>query len=401
MARLPTASPTPPADPTRINMLARQLVIAQGLNMIQQINSQSFTATGSGTVEGTVVNVTPRNVGLLKNFFVEVTGSIKNNNASAALTLTPFNLANILSGIVFTDLNNNVRIQTTGWHMNFVNTATQNRNYAAANQIISGDNPIQYGNVFGPISISTSSIAAGATATFKMFYRIPIAYSDTDLRGAIFMNVTNNTAQLQFTVNPNIGVTSAADPTLAVVKGEEDSSTHVATLTALTINTYQNYLDQLPQGQNGYVLPQIDLSTLYQIQNTNNTSLTANQDIPTQYANYRQFLSTIAIFDNAGVLSTGSDVAYWAIQSANFTNIFKVDPTIVSVWARQRIGQDFPVGVYYFDHRVRPVSTIQYGNMELILNASSVTAGAFLLLGYESFAIQNLITNAGSLPGGG
>lgn len=401
MARLPTPAPSPQPDAVQLNMAARNLVVAQGVDMIQQINSQSYTAPVNGTVEGTVINVVPRNVGLLKNFFVEVSGTIKNNNAAAAITLTPFNLANIFSQIVFTDLNNNVRIQTTGWHMNFVDTATQRRNYAAAFQVIANDNPIQYGNVFGPISISATSIAAGASATFKMFFRLPIAYSDVDLRGAIFMNVTNNTAQLQFTVNQNIGVGSSADPTLAITKGEEDSSTHATTLTQLTVTTYQNYLDQLPQGKNGYVLPQIDLSTIYQIQNTFQGPITANQDFPIQYANFRQFLSTIAVFDNGGTLSTGSDVNYWALQSANFTNIFKVDPNVVSVKARQWINQDFPVGVYYFDHRVRPINTIQYGNMELVLNAITANTGNVILLGYESFAIQNLITNAGSLPGGG
>jgi hypothetical protein len=50
-----------------------------------------------------------------------------------------------------------------------------------------------------------------------------------------------------------------------------------------------------------------------------------------------------------------------------------------------------------FDSRNRPISTTQYGNMELILNASTANAGAYELTCVEDFAIVQTLSMAGSL----
>jgi hypothetical protein len=168
------------------------------------------------------------------------------------------------------------------------------------------------------------------------------------------------------------------------------------------VTVYQHYVDQLPIGQNGQpILPVMDLSTIYELKNTTLTGMTANQDYPIPYANFRSFLSTIAVYDNAGTLNVGTDVNYWAQQSANFTNIFKMTAEETALMTRVRNGVDYPAGVYYFDHRRRPLNTIQYGNIELVLNPSSVGSGASILAGFESFAMINVISGAGSLPAGG
>jgi hypothetical protein len=75
----------------------------------------------------------------------------------------------------------------------------------------------------------------------------------------------------------------------------------------------------------------------------------------------------------------------------------KTDPFINSLWSRNQIGDDWPVGTYYFSHRHKPISTLQYGNRELILNASTVNSGAKVYVGYEQFAQINLIAQAGAL----
>ena len=90
---------------------------------------------------------------------------------------------------------------------------------------------------------------------------------------------------------------------------------------------------------------------------------------------------------------------YWALQAANFTNIWKLDPYMASYLSQKALGNDMPAGSYYFDHRARPIATQQYGNTELVLNASSVTTNAFVALGFEDFALQNVLTSAGSFPG--
>ena len=230
---------------------------------------------------------------------------------------------------------------------------------------------------------------------------MPLAYSEKDLRGAIYANVVNATMQLNLTFNPLPVVANGQDSTLAMYVGDQAGSTALAVISAATINVYQDYLDQLPAGQNGVILPPLDLATIYELKNTILNSIVANQDFPVQYANFRDFLSTVAIFVNTGaggIRQVGQDVNYWALQSANFTNIWKRNPDRVAMITRGALQVDPPPGTYYFGSRERPISTQQYGNMELVLNAATAGTGNYMLLGFEDFAMLNNVVNAGSLP---
>lgn len=371
-------------DANTRNLMARNAVLAQSIDMTQSIFRQTF----SSAIPGTVVNVPVRNVGLLKRFIVKVDVTFA-RSASETQTRTAFGPANLFSQIVFTDLSNQTRINTTGWHMHYVATARRQMAYGAA---FTNDTPTSIGANYTVIS-APSSFTSG-TQTIRMFYEIPIAYGDYDLRGSIFMAVVNATANLQLTINPSFGVASTADGTLAVYKS---SSTDLPSISSLTIEVYQNYLDQLPYANGGAVLPLIDLSTAYLLNNTVATGISANQDLAVPYANFRNFLSTFAIYDNNGGLTAGTDINYFLLQAANYTNIWKYDPfTAALTQQRNIINDDFPAGMYYFDHRRKPISTIQYGNMQLVMNPNTVTNGQ-LLVGYEALAIIDQITQAGSL----
>ena len=373
-------------NPYTANANARALVLAQALEMKQSIFNATFAPVAGTPL---VTNIAPRNVGLVKRFILEVTATVQNTGGTTA-TLTPFGPGNLLSSIVLTDLQNINRVQTTGWHLAFLATIRkQNINGAA----YVTDSPIAYGSNFAVIKAPTT-IATGTSGTVKMIYEIPCAYSDDNLQGAIYANVINATFNLQCTLNPVAVGGVGADPTFAVYTGSAGA------ITSVTYNCYQVYLDQLPQGQQGVILPQLDLSTIYDLKNTALTGMTVGQDFPIPYSNYRNFLSTISIYDNNGVLNPGTDVNYWALQSANLTNIWKVDPFLASYDARNRIGDDMPVGTYYFDHRRKPLNTVQYGNLQLLLNASAVTAGAQVLCGFEAFSQQQIVTGAGSLAAG-
>ncbi|MEB2626734.1 hypothetical protein, partial [Pseudomonas sp. YuFO8] len=145
------------------------------------------------------------------------------------------------------------------------------------------------------------------------------------------------------------------------------------------------------------IVPLFSLSWNYLIINTVSTGMVATQDFPVQYANFRTFLSTIAIFDNGGTFNTGSDVNYVAIQVANQTYLERLDPFMSSLRTRQMIGDDYPAGTYVFDHRRWPIVTDQFGNTQFVLNASQVNANANLQMMYEMLSIQNQAINAGSL----
>jgi hypothetical protein len=230
----------------------------------------------------------------------------------------------------------------------------------------------------------------------RIFYEIPLAYHENqDLRGAIYAQVTSATWRLQFQINPNFVLPSTAtDATLA---GYQSTTASTGIVSNVQIQVYQHYLDQLPMSGNVAVVPLLSLAWNYLIQNTIGPPITQGQDVPIPYSNYRSFLSTIAIFDNAGTLNAGNDVNYWGIQAANLVFLEKVDPFMASLRVRNLIGDDPPKGMYIFDHRRKPIMTNQFGNTQLILNASQVNAGASLLLMYEMLAVQSQAINAGSL----
>jgi hypothetical protein len=379
------------------NGAATAMVTARALRMVQQIFSNTFVPSSQN-----VVNVIPRNVGLIMGFWLKVAATIQNNTGGGvAITPTDFGAANVLSQIQFTDLNNLVRIQTSGRHMNLLNSVKAHRPYASAllNTALDGLSVVagSYGSNWTVIN-EASTIADTATSVVTMWYYVPLAYSDGDYRGAVFANVVNATMQLQLTISTSPVAASTADTTFAVYKAAAGAGANTTT----TITVYQDYLDQLPVGSDGrtFILPMLSLSTIYEIKETIFTSIVQANDFPMQYPNFRDFVSTFAIFNDNGTTGrgVGADVNYWALQAANLTNIFKLEPSLVALRSRQLIGTDFPKGTYYFGSRQRPISTTQYGNMELVLNASSAVTGAYVLVGWEDFGLQNVITQAGSLP---
>ena len=379
--------------PGQQNALARQLILANAVDRFQQI----FTQTVSASQVGGLITVQPRNVGLIRGFMVDVIATLS-NSATGVATLTGLGASNILSGITLTDLQNNVRIQTQGWHLHAINTARAMKPFGIG-YAVPANPPVGYGAAWGEIS-APATIAASTTGTVTMRYYVPVAYGQQDLRGAIFASVVNATMSLGLQLNQNAMV-AAGDATLSVYSGSGGAAGSFGGITNVTVNVYQHYYDQLPEANGQPVLPMQDLSTIYELKTTSVSGLSAGLDFPISYANFRTFLSTCAIYDNNGTLTTGSDINYWELQSANFTNIWKMSPTELALLSKIANGVDWPAGLYYMNHRNRPINTSQFGNMQLIVNPAAVAAnGAQVLLGYEDFAISNTLNAAASLPGG-
>jgi hypothetical protein len=378
------------------NDAAGAIIRARSTRMVQPIFSQTFTP-----INTPFITVNPNNVGLVMGFWIKVAATIHNTTGGGtAITPTDFGAANLLSLIQFFDLNNLERHHTPGWHLNFVNTVKSKFPYGAAllNTALDGiDVAGAYGSNWTVVS-EPSSIADTASDTVTMWYYLPLAYSDGDFRGAVFLNVVSATARIQLTFNPTPVVASAGDTTTAVYK----AASGAGSMSSATVTIYQDYFDQIPMGKNGYALPMLDLSTIYELKQTIFSSINANQDFPMQYPNFRDFLSTFAIYNHDPASSTGrgvgADITYWGLQAANLTFIRKMEPSLVALRSRQLIRTDFPKGVYYFGDRNKPIQTSQYGNMQLVLNANVANTGAYVLIGWEDFGLQNVITQAGSLP---
>lgn len=354
------------------NIQARGIVLANSVEMKQTVFSTSVDPAATS-----VLNVQPRNVGLIKGFLVEVEATVTAGGAGA--TRTPFGSANLVKNFTFTDLNNTVRINAPGWFLATVNSARQGWGFGGvyANMLAMG-----YGNNF-PVNSGPSNIAGNADAKVKHIYYVPLAYSGDDLRGSIFAGVVSATMNLAITLNTS--PFSADKPVNAIYTGAGNYKAG----STVKVNVYQVYLDQLPQSAGGPILPLLDLNTNYELKSTSSTGLSVGQDFAVPYANFRDFLSTTLVYDNGGQLNGGDDINYFSLTSANFTNLMKLPPSIVALEARQVFMADTPLGMYYLNHRGRPINTIAFGNMELNVNPAVVNQGAQIIAAYEAFSQTN------------
>lgn len=369
------------------NVTARNLIVANAREMWQVTN------TNTAAVIGVQQNIPLRNIGMAKRLLLEVTGTVA-ATAAETQTLTPWGLSNIFSSIIVTDLANYNRIQTTGWHIMNVASLRRQAVYGAA---YSQDSPVAYGSNLQVCNGAAIINAAGGAKTFRFVFELPLSYSDTDLRGAIYSAVVNATWQVSYTINANFFVAAGADATQAVY---QSSSAVLGTLSAVTIKTHQIYLDQLPFTSNGQpVLPYYDLATGYLIQNTGfSVAPSIGIDYPIQYPNFRSILSATMLIDNPG-FGPGSDINYIGIQAANLVYLLQVDPYMISLRTRNTIGDDLPQKAYCLETRISPINTTAYGNMQIVLNMAAVAAAGYSTqVGWEMMAVINSVAGASSLP---
>lgn len=382
------------------NLNNRALVLSQSVNMLQPVTTNTIFPANQPTL-----TVVPNFVGLIKRFYIEVSGTIA-NTGSTTINLTPWGLANIISTIIYTDPQNNQRHNTLGLHLALLSCAKRNRPFGTA-LAVNTSNGTTAANMAGminsdqaswPVFVAPKTIASGASGNFRAVFELPLAYSDSDLRGAVYSNLVNATQNIQITINQNAVTANPTDPTYAVYSGAAGSA---GSITTATVTTYQEYLYQLPTAQDGTpILPGIDISTIYQLKNSPQSGITANQNFNVSYANFNSFVSTLAIYNSTGTnagLLFGSDVNYWQLTAANLTAIWKQDPLLVAQNSRERILFDMPAGSYYFDSRLAPILTNQFGNVQLTLNPLAGGANATMQVLWEYFASLNTAGAGGSL----
>src|SRR5215472_13902008 len=388
----------PQMSPQQQNAMVRQLLLRGGpvgniyyppaVDMWQQLNPILPASVGPGSV----ITVQLRNVGLVKRLVFQINGTIT-AGATSTQTLTALGLANLISNVMFIDLGNNTRINSTGWHLTLVSTVKRRRVFGSATAT---DTPNGYGQANNRIMYAPATIAATVATPFRLILEVPFVKNNHDLRGAIFADVTNAVMQCQLTLNPQMFVASTADPTLAVY---QSGGADLATLSGVTVQCNQNYLDQLPRNPQtaAPILPALDLGTAYILNNTAGGLPVLNQDNGYAFVNARSYESVAFIYDNAGTLNiNGSDLNYVQVTSANFTQIIRWDGQMLCLTERDIVGSDLPRGTHYLDFRHRPINTDQYGNMQIIINPSSVLgSAATILFGWEAYGVIGQVNQGG------
>lgn len=384
-----------PASPTKQKPLTndqiRGIILAYGVDRLQQISSVSYNPTNQN-----VINIVPQNIGLCRGFLVKVEGTIANTNVGAsgvALSRTNFGAANLLSNVVFNDTNNQTRHTTEGWHLNMINSAKQPMVFGGA---YAPNVPVGYGQNYDVMTAPSSiSVATGSSAV-QMYYYVPLSYGRGDLRGAVWLGIVNAVAQLQLTINAT-PVVASGDGGRAVYTGNTGGWSGTVKITV-----WQDYIDQLPQYDNGDpMLPLQDLQTQYNLNTTTGSGMVVGQDFAVPYANWRSFLSTCLVYDQNGTYNAGTDINYFALQTANSSLIWKFGPEEAAFYARSVFMADPPTGSYYFDSRAKQIITNQFGNTQISVNPSSVAASSSMWQGFEYFTQQSQVMQSQSLPQAG
>ena len=319
----------------QVNAAARMLIQQRAVKLTQSIFNTAVVPANQN-----VINIIPRNVGLILGFYVHVACEVTNTDAGNDIVLTDFGSANVLSNIQFTDLQNNTRINTTGLHLELINSFKSKRVFGSSLLDTAQDSPTNYGSNWKVNNVQHTTITKGGAnkGTVDQWFYVPLSYSDQDFRGAVWAGVIGATLNLQVTLNVNcVAANGATDTTYQVYAGETCSTT------AATVTVYQEYLDQLPAGAGGVILPPQDISTAYELKTTTLNAVTLGNDFPVQYPNFRDFLSTIAIYYDGGNRLADGNVNYWALQSANFTNIWKLEPAMLAIRWRNILGMIRPL----------------------------------------------------------
>lgn len=384
--------------PAQANILARQMLTTRAVKRTQSIFNKVIDTSAENRLQ-----IPPRNTGLILGFIVNVTSTVTVGAAGTALTRTPWGASNAVSNFTFLDLNNNTRIQTTGWHLGLLNSTRAARPYGGVDAF--ENYPVAYGDYLTGLYSAPATIAQGASAEVAFTYYVPLAYSDKDLRGAQYGNVVNANMSLNLDLNSRLVAARTDDNWHGSVYCTANAATQPADIVESNVNVevLQVYYDQLPTGNSGVILPAIDLQTIYELKNTSVTGIASNNDFPIAYSNFRDFLSTATVFRNgqtANGFGNPTSISEWKLQSANYTDIFDVRQKYAGLWNRMLIGQDLPESAYMFSSREKPISTVQYGNMNLVLDANTVAANAQVNVGFEAFALTNVIGQAGSLTPG-
>lgn len=384
-----------PQQQQAMNAAVAANIQAYGVPVFQNAKSGTMTyAAGTPTV----VNMLAQPVGLIRRFFLEITGTV---NCASTHTATPigFGVANLLSNVQFTDQNNRLRVNTTGAHLHLRATEVRRRAFGAALLASTGMSDTSgLGDNF-PVQVSPTAVSGGTAQTFTMIFEIPVVNSNQDLRGAVYANQTTSNNQLSFTLNPNFFIYSA-DPYNAGFSMDAALATSLPTLTGLSWTLYQDFIDQLPVDNTGFAaLPQLDIAYAVCLQMINPGVQVANVDNLYALPPFNIYQNIMMFWDNYTYNGTvGGDVTYIKTQISNTYILRQWDTLTLAVLTRNSIGCDYPgkIGatgfsgaVYSLDFRHKPLSVNQLSSTNIVFRPTTVQSGAALNLGCDYLWLAN------------
>jgi hypothetical protein len=371
-------------SPLQQNAAARSLIFSRAKPILQLVTTKTFATLTPGTAAQVVVN--PLQVGFLRRFLVEITGTITNTTSGVALSKTANGTSNLLKNVTFNDFTGNPRHNCSGRSIDYVEAYKYGRIPGAAT---TSDNTEGYGSNYGSNAGPNLTVSGGATpaATFTRVFEIPIM-QDTgqQMAGGLWLGTNNQTTLLTLTLQDTLAVASTGDPLTAVLQGTTAGAI-TFTQTAFTVTVWQEYWNNVPVDKNNNpILPGLDISTAYMITETNSgLSFSSGNPAYWNFPTFSKLLGTYFCFDNGAVaLNAGTDISAITLQVSNYSIIKQYTPTSLSRICRDIVGADFPSGSYGIPSRQHPYDVSQYPSLQLqITPTGTINAGTYSLITTE------------------
>src|SRR5271156_4666940 len=105
------------AQAFQTNLAIRKAWLNSSAPLVQAV---AFAAPTYAAGSATTVNLLGSATGLIRKFYLVVTGTLNAASTYVFKPSAPFGMTNLLSNITFTDLNTRVRHNTTGPHMHMI-----------------------------------------------------------------------------------------------------------------------------------------------------------------------------------------------------------------------------------------------------------------------------------------
>lgn len=362
-------------------------------------NLGAFNATGVSAAGGGSARIKLYNVGLGTRLLVEVVANVTIGTAATTVAgpKSPYNMVDKFrltdydgtdrincSGFALTQANRKRRaVQGLGIGLGFRDNASFGVLSAAP-----GSNVVDQPQLIEP----AMPVAIG-TDNWRVWYEIPLAYEpESDLRGAVLMQTALGEMYLNIDFNNTFQAAAANADAVAVVNA---SSTVV--VNSITVNVWQEYL--LLQAVGGQApLPQLDLLTVYELNETRSTdNIAVSQEKLINFPNVRSVLGLQMYYVNAGAMATGVGSINRFRQIVNGNNVLTDDNDRSQLVTQRQIlrGVDFGNSCYLWDYSRKPIETAIFGNVQMGVTPTAYTAGNT----HIDYCFESMYTKGSVLPG--
>lgn len=378
---MPQMSGPSPLQLAQENAQARAALLATAPRFVKNLGTQT-----SGT--GLTTRQKLFNVGVLTKLMMFVQLAITIGTATAVPSgKAPWNAIN---RVRLTDYDNTDRVNFSGFQLFILNCVRWRTYYSFNNEAAAA------------VFVNPNVPTAVSSATLSFFVEVPVAFDvdnpvvqAQDLRGAIMCQTAVGEMYLTVDWTPSLYTNGDVE---SVYAGAATTTVVGQSATYITVQTWQEFLMPQAIGGAGQIpLPPIDLQTVYELSGNVRSSdqLAANSEKLINYPNVRSVIGAYFNEISGGVLAAPTTVT--GLRLIVNGNAIVEDDTALSHVFRQRrwLNSDVAAGVYWKNHKVKPIETWLLGNVQLGFTPTTLAGGnQYIELGYESF-----YTKGAALPG--